>query len=134
MKRYVMTAVLSILATHVTLAQPAPPPVDEPRPVPVEVLAPIQTKVGELFTVTLDANPTTGYSWDFAKPIDGAILKLASSEFKRPDTKLMGAGGKQIWTFRAMDKGKTTITLKYFRPWEKDVTPVKVASVEVVIR
>src|SRR5262245_2505749 len=70
-------------------------------------LAPSQAKQGEQFTVTLDANPTTGYSWQLDKTYDDTVVKLVGSEYKRGASGMVGSGGKQIWTFKAVGAGKT---------------------------
>jgi predicted secreted protein len=51
----------------------------------------------------------------------------------RPTTRLVGAGGKEVWTFKAVSEGKTEIALKYFRPWETNVEPVEKTNFVVVI-
>lgn len=94
----------------------------------------IEVPVGKTFNVTLDSNPTTGYRWQLAKPLDEAILKLVGSEYKKPATKLVGAGGKEVWVFKAVAKGQASIQMKYVRPWEKDVGPVKKATFTVIAR
>ena len=103
----------------------------------VSVLAqdskPITVTTGREFSVTLASNPTTGYKWDLAKPLDDKLIKLVTSEYVRPDTKLIGAGGKEVWTFKGVGEGKTEIDLKYVRPWEKDVEPVRKTNFVVVV-
>jgi inhibitor of cysteine peptidase len=47
---------------------------------------------------------------------------------------MVGAGGTEIWTFRAVRKGKTTLTLGYVRPWEKGIAPVKTVSWPITVR
>lgn len=73
------------------------------------------------FTVTLPANPTTGYQWNVAK-YDKQHFRLISSRYIAPRTRLIGAGGQMIFTF-APAKGKaypptTQMTFNYARPWE----------------
>ena len=85
----------------------------------------IHAKVSEEFSIILDANPTTGYQWQLANPFDEKILKLIGSDYKAPKTKRVGAGGKEIWTFKALAAGQTTISFKYVRSWEKDKEPGK---------
>jgi inhibitor of cysteine peptidase len=94
---------------------------------------PITVKTGQEFTITLVSNPTTGYRWDLDKPIDGKLVQLVTNDYVRPNTTLIGAGGKQVWTFKAVAEGKTQIDLKYFRSWEKDVEPVQKTNFVVVI-
>lgn len=79
-------------------------------------------KAKSSFVVTLDANPTTGYQWTVVD-YDKELLQLTSSTYRRPDTKLIGAGGKMLYTF-TLCKGKkypdqTAITFLYARSWEK---------------
>ncbi|WED44044.1 protease inhibitor I42 family protein [Legionella cardiaca] len=84
------------------------------------------------FVVTLPANPTTGYQWT-VENYDKALLKLLSSKYVAPQTKLIGAGGKTLFTFQLLE-GKTypksTILLfKYARPWEPDTGTTKQVTV-----
>lgn len=108
--------------------------VDKPQVQEGATAEQIETTVGQTFSVTLDSNPTTGYKWQLAKPLDEGILKLVGSEYKKPATKLVGAGGKEIWVFKATAKGRTSIRLKYVRSWEKGVQPVKEAAFTVIVR
>ncbi len=83
------------------------------------------------FSVTLPSNPTTGYHWELAAPLAEGIVKLMDSTYQAPATGLLGAGGEEIWTFKAVGRGETVIELKYVRPWEKDVAPADRASFRV---
>lgn len=94
----------------------------------------IEVQLGQNFTITLEANKTTGYEWQFAKPLDESMVQLISSEYLVNKTKLIGAGGKQVWVFKALKIGKTTIPFKYVRPWEKENPPVNEAFFTIVIR
>ena len=93
----------------------------------------IKATAGKEFVITLDANATTGYQWQFAKPLDESILQLIRSEYLPDKTELVGAGGKQVWVFKALNAGKTAISFKYIRSWEKNTPPVKEASFVVII-
>jgi inhibitor of cysteine peptidase len=79
----------------------------------------IQAKLNESFNITLDSNPTTGYSWtvDF----DHEYLSEGTDTYSASDTiqpALVGSGGKQIFTFTPIQEGETTISAVYKRPWE----------------
>lgn len=78
----------------------------------------LKIKAGETFNIELNSNPTTGYQWQLVKPLDKNIIELVSSYYISPKTNLMGAGNKEIWIFRAVKPGKTTISFKYVRLWE----------------
>jgi len=90
--------------------------------------------VGREFSLTLASNVTTGYQWELAEPLDEAIVKLVGSRYQAPKTNLVGAGGQEVWTFRAVGRGQTKIKLKYVRPWEKDTPPAETASYTVSVR
>jgi predicted secreted protein len=93
-----------------------------------------ELEVGQEFTVTLASNASTGYHWELTEPLDESMVNLVTSEYQTPETRMLGATGKEIWTFRAVGQGETVVNLKYVRPWEKDIAPVKTASYLVIIR
>ncbi len=93
----------------------------------------LQIPVGREFTLTLESNRTTGYQWQLAEIPDENVVQLIGNRFDAPDTRLIGAGGKEVWTFKAVGKGRAEIRLKYVRLWEKDVPPVKEAVFTVVV-
>ncbi|MEA1927971.1 MAG: protease inhibitor I42 family protein [Candidatus Auribacterota bacterium] len=93
----------------------------------------IEAAAGEEFSIILVSNPTTGYSWSFAVPLDETIIKLTEDKFIPPDNLRKGAPGKQLWTFQAVAEGKTTISLEYIRPWEKGKPPVKTKTFSISV-
>lgn len=95
---------------------------------PAEDAKPIAAVTGQEFKVTLASNPTTGYSWALAKPLDGKLLALVTNIYERPETRLVGAGGNEVWTFKAVAAGKADIAFKYIRPWETNVPPVRTTN------
>ena len=99
----------------------------------------VETTVGKQFTIELESNITTGYGWKLQKPVDGALVKSVGNEYQTtpqpPDKEpMVGVGGKEVWTFKALRPGKTTIDFKYVRPWEADKPPAETASFQVVIK
>ena len=95
---------------------------------------PIAVKVGQEFKLTLQYNASTGYQWVLAKPLDEKLVKLLGTEYKRLDSKLVGAGGDMVWTFKALAEGKAQIGLNYVRPWEKGAKPAETTNFVVVIK
>lgn len=71
-------------------------------------------------TVTLCSNPTTGFQWSGSAQIsDPATLQQTNHEFVPPEASgVAGAAGKEIWTFKALKKGESSISMEYSRPWE----------------
>jgi predicted secreted protein len=47
---------------------------------------------------------------------------------------MVGAGGSEIWTFKAVGRGRTVVRLKCVRPWEQDVPPVEIAEYEILVQ
>jgi inhibitor of cysteine peptidase len=54
---------------------------------------------------------TTGYQWKLSDDFTEGIVKLVKSEYVAPETEMVGAGGKEVWTFK-----ETTVDLEYVRP------------------
>ena len=61
------------------------------------------------------------------------MVKLAKSEYVAPEKKMVGAGGEEIWTFKAMEPGETMVDLEYVKPRETGVEPVAMKSYEVTV-
>ena len=94
----------------------------------------IEVKPGEEFTIMLESNQTTGYSWQFAKPLDKSLLELIITGHSLDRPNLVGSPGKQMWTIKALKPGKTDIFFKYVRPWEKDVPAIKEETYSIIIK
>lgn len=76
----------------------------------------IAIKVGESFTITVEANPSTGYSW--YPEYDAGILKLEKSAYESPNEPMPGKPGLHRFTFVGLKEGELTVRLIYKRPWE----------------
>lgn len=84
----------------------------------------IVKKSNPVFSIVLQSNPTTGYSW-FLKNYDKNLVSPISRKFTAPaDKKIVGAPGYETWTFRIKKPSGfvvpqvTSIILIYARPWE----------------
>lgn len=87
--------------------------------------SPIDVAVDDTFAIELEANPSTGYSWELAAPLDEAIVVSLGSDHEAGDSDAVGAPGTQQLSFKAVGEGSTTISLQYVRPWETDVAPAE---------
>ena len=94
----------------------------------------IEVANGQQFTLTLVSNPSTGYAWQLAKPVDEKKVKFLRSVFNAPETDRVGAAGVELWIFEAVGTGETTISLKYVRSWEKDAAPAETADWSIAIK
>jgi inhibitor of cysteine peptidase len=88
---------------------------------------------GQMLVITLEANPTTGYTWEVAELNANVLRQLGTIEF-HPDSNKIGSGGVQTLRLEAVNVGQTYLKLVYHRPWEKDVEPLKNFSLQVVIQ
>ena len=94
----------------------------------------VELSVGQSLVVTLESNASTGYSWSLAQNSDETVLNKTGNEYVAPQTTLVGAGGKEEWTFKALKKGTSTISMGYGRPWETDTPPAKTFDLTVVVK
>ena len=95
----------------------------------------VELSVGQSLVVTLDSNATTGYSWSLIQNSDDTVLSNTGNEYIAPQTTppLVGAGGKEEWTFKALKKGTSTISMGYSRPWE-NAPPAETFDLTVVVK
>lgn len=128
------------------------PPQGPPPPTEIQVDAKddgrrIQLKQDEILVITLESNPSTGYTWELEEAevqveSQGILQQVGKTEFT-PQTSspeaatrqdapyLLGAPGTQILRFAAVETGQTTLSLVYRRPWERDVSPARTYSLQV---
>src|SRR3990167_9201933 len=75
-----------------------------------------------VYTLQLNSNPTTGYSW-FLVSYPSDLLSITKHEYIPPKTNMAGAGGYEIWVFTAKPEAFVApralkIQMVYARPWE----------------
>ena len=78
---------------------------------------PITGKVGDLVTVELASDPTTGYSWQLVGQYDVGVLTLMETDYGPSPSPGLGTAGYQRWTFRLVGRGSTAITFAWGRTW-----------------
>ena len=90
----------------------------------------ISVASGDEFTIALEANPSTGYTWDAGSNPNVTFVssKQVSTEHAPP-----GSSGMQELTFKATKKGSTTLELAYARQFEGGVPPAQTASFVVTV-
>ena len=111
-------------------------PALQPAPLLSTVNKVVQVKPNQVtFSVTLSANPTTGYHW-YLLQNPSKFLAPITAKFTPPkNKKMMGAPGTMTWTFRAEPAAFAvprifTITLAYARSW--DLSTASLYKVAVV--
>jgi len=84
----------------------------------------VKVPVDGSLTVTLCSNPTTGFEWlESAQISDQTVLQQTGHKFVAPTAKgdeppAPGTAGQEVWTFKALKEGTSTISMEYSRPWE----------------
>jgi len=92
----------------------------------------VVVQVGQEIHILLGGNPTTGYMWA-SKGLDSKMLDLAEEPEYEPASDAIGSGGEFDFFFTAKAPGETVVTLEYERSFEKNVAPIDVFSVTLVI-
>ena len=92
----------------------------------------VEVPQGASLQITLEANPTTGYTWEVASG-DENVLKLAGEPAYQAESDLMGAPGMMTLTFTAVAPGTTDLKLVYHQPWES-VQPAETFETNVTVK
>ncbi|MCX9012453.1 MAG: protease inhibitor I42 family protein [Candidatus Methanoperedens sp.] len=104
-------------------ATPAFTPVPSliPAPSPGVNVTELKVSLNQVFTLSFEANPSTGYSW--IAIVDESFLKLKNDTFAPypHPPQVVGRGGKENFTFIPLKTGETDLVIQYKRVWEKDV-------------
>jgi len=94
----------------------------------------VQMQAGEELVISLDSNPTTGYSWQLTEPLSGIMAQQGEVAFtQQGEEGLVGAGGVEVFRFTAEQAGTAIIQLGYLRVWEEGVAPIDTFSVTVEV-
>jgi len=79
----------------------------------------VSIKAGEIYTINLEENPTTGYTWHW-NIANTFIVSIESEKFVAPSSNLPGAPGNHVWIVKGLKPGKTEIVFEYYRSFEPD--------------
>jgi inhibitor of cysteine peptidase len=97
-----------------------------------------QLAKGEVLTITLESNPSTGYSWFATVSNPDVLSQMGEPEYIEPtqssSTMIVGASGTETFLFQGTDTGSATITLDYKRGWETDAAPEKTITIIVEVK
>lgn len=89
---------------------------------------------GKIITLSLDSNPTTGFSWQLVKISDKTILEFVKKEYVSSSGGKIGSAGVEKWNFKTFKSGQVVVILEYKRPWEKDVPAAKKEEYSIFVR
>ena len=123
MKRISFLLLVTILLTgcgtsSFTPTPTLPPTAETPNtlPEPTDHTQLITVKVGETFDLVVPSNSSTGYRWKIVPELDANILEFVAQDYISQQPVMPGSGGVDVWTFRAVNPGDTTIVLGYYPP------------------
>lgn len=98
---------------------PAPPVNGKVEVTAAEAGKIVRAAVGNLVTITLQSNPSTGYNWEL-RDFDYGVAAFYKSETIAADSGnvLFGAPTKTVVTLQAVKPGTQEVKLVYRRLWE----------------
>lgn len=98
----------------------------------------VELRPAEALEISIASNPTTGYTWDIADFEGSEVLAVAGEprymSDPQKDPGIVGSGGSQIFSFKALKKGEAKLVFEYTRPWEKNTAPARKYTVRVIVR
>ena len=94
----------------------------------------VKITVGGSLTITLESNVTTGYSWELKQIGDTSVLEKTDNKYEAPISGLIGAGGKEVWNFKTLKAGKTTLNMEYSQPWAGGQKDAKSFTLTIIVK
>ena len=89
----------------------------------------IAAGVGEVFDIRLRSTPTSGYLWTLSSVPDGIVPLGTGADSSGAGP---GAPAMQMFSFRAVARGRYLIELVLKRPWETGA--IETRTVEVLVQ
>jgi inhibitor of cysteine peptidase len=93
----------------------------------------IDAVVGDKIKVTIEGNPTTGFTWETEKLNIAQLQQLGEPKYTSASS-LLGSAGTYVFTFKVVGNGETSLKLIYHRTWEEVVPPEQTFEVTVSIK
>jgi predicted secreted protein len=104
-------------------------------PTPTSPGQTIETGPGKTFQIIIDSNPTTGYHWEIIGELDKNVVEFVSKNYQSTGQPgLVGGGGVDIWTFKAVAAGETKITLGDYPPSNSATAPAQTETFTVKVK
>ncbi len=92
----------------------------------------IRIPLGKTFTIDLDSNPSTEFSWQLVDISNKKILEIVKKEYVSAGSLTVGAAQTEQWSFKTINTGKTVLTFEYRRPWEDNEQAQKIETYTII--
>lgn len=93
----------------------------------------IEVTADDEFVLVLDGNATTGYQWVIDN-YNKEDINFIVSKYENSSDNQAGSAGKYIFTFKALKPCNTSVLMKYLRPWEQGVDPIKTQTFNISVK
>lgn len=81
---------------------------------------PVSVCVGGKKTISLKANPASGYLWQTSLNSEQKeFVKIYEQPYEIPTDSRLGGQGKSVFDLSFIKQGNVSVTFRYFRPWEQ---------------
>lgn len=90
----------------------------QPLAADIELILVGWVKRDEAISISLEANPSTGYAWQFNPDSSSLVIQSGETQFIQKSA-LLGGTARQTLEFTGVADGKATIDLVYRRSWEQ---------------
>ncbi len=115
-------AALFLTACGGTPPKPTPPVLSFGGPTPnaaelqvTDPAKPINVTAGSEFTITVEANLSSEYHWEVAQALNSNIVQYVWKDHVPDNPGDPNGSGKDVWRFKAVAPGITTIVLGYYQ-------------------
>lgn len=83
--------------------------------------------------IKLGSNPSTGYQW--SQNMQNTTIKEVSHDYLSPEeTKVVGAGGIDVWVYDSIDTGSAILKFSYGRPWEGGEKDTYTLTINITVK
>ena len=94
----------------------------------------VSLAVGDYLQLSLGSNASTGYQWEDRLLIsDPNVMLQTGHETLAPAADRPGAPGREVWMLQTKNRGETTVSTTYGRPWPDSEQDSWVFSVNVKV-
>jgi len=91
----------------------------------------VEVTAGDDFTITVRTTLDTDFHWEIAEALDSSIVEYIWKDHIPDDPGNPNSSGRDVWRFKAVGPGSTTITLGYYKGMESTTPRISIFTVVV---